>query len=138
MAPITQAALFGATIFVTLSLLRLVTPQPYERIGLSRLTFFSLDIYGYARYALIPAFLFGAALWVNAAEIPYWLTFAFGLAFATANVALFQLARVTYRFAENGGTTGAFVTLTFVGLNAVLLLGCIAIPFVARLLGYAA
>ena len=136
MAIITHVALFGATIFVALSLLRLVMPQPYDKIGLPRLAFLSVDLNGYARYTAIPTVLFGAAIVATGAAFPYWLTVAFGLGFALANVVLFRLAQATCRSTVNDSVAGNVVTLIFVGLSVLLLLGCIAIPFVARLLGY--
>jgi hypothetical protein len=138
LATIIHALVFGATIFVALSLLRLVTPQLYDKIGLPRLAFLSVDLRGYARYTAIPTILFGAAIVATGTAFPYWLTVAFGLGFALANVVLFRLAQATCRSTANHSVARTVVTLIFVGLSVLLLLGCIAIPFVVQLLGYSA
>jgi hypothetical protein len=136
-ATIAHIALFGATIFLALSLLRLVTPQPYEKIGLSRFAFLSVDLNGYSRYAVTPALLFGAGTLVTGDDFPYSLTVAFGVGFAVLNVAIFQLAQATCRATANNSTTQNIVTFFFVGLSVLLLLMCIATPFGMQLLGHA-
>jgi hypothetical protein len=133
MSAVSQAMVFGASIVTALLLLRLVTPQPYEKVGMPRLTFLSVDLKGYAKYALLSAFLFGVGVFVSGVQLPYWLLAALGLCFGAVNVALLQSALKLGCSLEIGPIAGNIVTGLYIVLNLVLLVGCIALPFLGHL-----
>lgn len=133
MAKLSSTLAFALGLTVALVALRLLLPQPYEKVGLHRVAFIALDIQGYARSAVVPMVLFAIGT-LFARDLSLWPALLIGVAFALAQTTLFYAARWCCATAPDG-TYRDLVTLLFVVLAIALTLGCVALPRLTDAIG---
>ncbi len=131
MAKLTSTMLFALGTMATLILIRIGTPQPYEKMGAPRSLFLGSDVQHFARWTVLPVLLFGIGTFFVGVGDFYLSAFVLGASFAALQMAIYYAARWGCQLVPNG-TAQAVISVACGVLGIVALAGCLVLPLLAE------